>query len=277
MTEPAPDDIGAPPSPLPRAKAAERIDRVGSLSRRSLLVGAAGVGAAAWVAPSILTVDAAAAATCLKFVYPFGQFGDDIGLLSNDSPTLLLADPIDLLLTYSSTQPDGPARVRYAPGTSGTKSTDFIQFELSNNDYHGILGEFVELRFQFLVQGTSDPLLVRNLSFSLLDVDQSPGGGAGGGQWRDLVEVQAYAGSSFVPASVTPSSPADVVHQLLSSPPRDQVKPTPQALEVPDNSTAGNVDFSYTSPVDTLYVRFIVDDGPEAQQIGLWRLSGCTT
>lgn len=241
----------------------------GLVSRRGLLAGAAGLGATAWVAPAILSVDAVAAATCQPIVINFAKYSTGFEGLSNAAPTLWIGEPaFDATVTYDSDQDDGVAAIGYA-GSSGGKTTDFIQLELSN-DEPGVRLQYVQLRFQFFVPFTSTPLPVQNLSFTLLDVDQDPA--ITGSSWKDLVEVTATGGGVDRTPVITPAS-TDVV--AAPAPPPATVEPLLTAGQIADNSPDGNAVFVYSDPVDTVVVRFIVGEGPVAQQIGIWRFVGC--
>lgn len=242
-----------------------------ALSRRRLLVGAAGVAGATWAAPAILSVDAVAAATCLPFAIDFGPAATKINGLGNGRPPIVISgDGVDVVVSYYSTQLNGDARARYsAVDELGGEVGDFIRLELSNNN-PGTFGDYVELQFAFVDQTSGNPLPVADLSFSLLDVDQSPVGGTS--EWRDLVEVQALDGATPRTPSITPAS-ANVVTTLVPPPPA--VAPASFAGPVAVSSPDGNAAFQYSAPVDTLTVRFIADGGSQAQQIGIWQLAGC--
>ncbi len=179
-----------------------------------------------------------------------------------------------VFFTYASDQADGVAKAEYAPGPSGGKSDNFIQLELSNDD-SGALGQYVELTFEFVVQFTTTPFPVSNLTFTLLDIDQSPA--TFGTSWRDLVQVKATRSSSFVRAtSVLPGTfPPDVAYVPQVVPPLEEVGPQLLAGPADPSSAQGNAMFTYANAIDTLVVRFLVDGGPQAQQIGIWQLAGC--
>lgn len=243
-------------------------------SRRAVLGGAAAGVAATWVAPALLTVDAAAAATCEPFAVAWGDFESSINALSASPFPVGVGAHWQLDVSYSNAGMTGGGvdQVGYALTTPlGGETANFIEMQLHPNnppDSDGAAGEYTELTFVFT--DTIDSLLapVQGLSFTLLDIDLSTG------DWED--DVQLYASLGGVPVLLGPTDFTIVDNTVVAH----GVGPTYDefiAIDGPvaNGGTAGNVAIAYSSNVDTLTIRYTANSGIQAQQIGITGLTGC--
>lgn len=177
-----------------------------ALTRRGLLrVGAigAGVAGAAWVAPSVLTMDAAAAGSpCSTFStfnwapYTSGQAGT--GGLGNQ------VDGVQI--SIAAANPGGQAFAPNAVVQTGTFGAQPKWWQMRQNALGGGPdGSPAQLTATFSFTRVSNGLAVplSQFSFQILDIDRRDSAGSG---WRDEVWVTDTAGNpiAFTQAPATP-------------------------------------------------------------------------
>jgi hypothetical protein len=245
-------------------------------SRRALLGGAAAGAAATWATPSILTIDVAGAgaATCSPFTVDWSAFAASVDALEATGFPVPVGGHWQLDVSYddSGMAAGGTDEVGFALSSPlGGETTGFVELQLHPGnppDADGAAGEFTELTLAFTDTNDSLPAPVQGLSFTLLDIDLSTG------EWQDDVQLVATLGGAPVllaPGDATIVDPGVVV--AGGGPTFDSFT----AVDGPvDNSTTnGNVAISYSSPLDTLVIRFTALAGIQAQQIGITGLTGC--
>jgi hypothetical protein len=101
---------------------------------------------------------------------------------------------------------------------------------------------------------------VRYQSWRHLDIDN--------GDWEDYVRIGATDGSTRVPYSLTLGSVHEIAGDIIET----------DGANVADDSTAGNVTYSFVNPVATLtaeYMRGDDDADPASQRIGIGSPSFC--
>lgn len=260
---PVPDPSTALPTEAPLVASS-------AIDRRRLLKGAAVGAAAAWTAPAILSVDAAAAATvqCIPEVVSWTPFAVDIDDLENDPAQVPYGASGTLTLTFDGTTAPAPAS-----SLAGYADVDPLGNE-SDNITLGMTattaGDQVTLILDFDV-----PVLY--LDLTLLDVD------LGSGNWQDSIEVAAFDGVTpvaitagmytFNPTfvSATPSAPT-VTFTGISD-------PSGTGSGVPNTSTNANVALSLVGPITQVVLTYIAGTltpaTPQPQQIGIGPLTVC--
>lgn len=248
------------------------------LDRRALLRRTAVAGAVAWVAPQILSVDAASAATCLASAVNWGENQSTIDTI-NDFPA---AYPFTLPVNGSTTVDVDFVPIAPLTTTVGfivpvfpldaAPTTSFIELATSDADPAPAPGTIAELSLTF-----STPL--RYLSFSLLDVDR------GQGFWQDEVELlPTLGGSSITPAQATFTlHSGTITHTAIAGGDRfvATTDPSGTGAGAPNNSDIGKIDveYSFAQLLDKLVIRYLA--GPDessplrAQQIGVTNFTAC--
>lgn len=240
----------------------------GGFSRRRAL-GLATAGAVAWTVPTVITVEAAAAATCFATTVTWSDYDATIADYPDSWPFFVpigLSSDIEVGFDDSGTGA-GTGNAGYADliNPLGGASTSYIVLELEAT----ATGQYVELELVF-------SSLVSQLSFTLLDVDR------GLGRWQDQVQLRATRGGLPVPApTVTPGS-----LDLVASPIVDGVQvlaltdPSGVGDGTANNATTANalVDYGVGNYLDRLVIRYEAgpDEGvPQRQQIGITDMFMC--
>lgn len=245
-------------------------DQPATLDRRSLL-GRIAVGSAiAWVAPSIISVDAASAATCVTESTSWSSQQINIDALDTSSFTVGYGSGGVLTVEYDKTTAPAPpvAHAGYASVTPlGNQTADFITLEMDA----ATVGEETTLTFTF-----SDP--VEFLTFSLLDVD------LGLGNWQDEVDLTVTLAG--VPVLLAPGdatfNPVFVDHTVVGTSDvfTGIFDPSGTGSGVPNNSTDANVLVTYPGLVDQVVITYVAAGGgpnPAPQQVGITDLIFCST
>lgn len=238
--------------------------------RRAFLTKAAIGGAAAWVVPSVLSVQAAAAATCSNQVVinwsdwissipnlnPPGPGSFDIGIGSSSLCTVSFSD--------AGMTSGGTAQAVYASTTPlGARPDNFIEVSVDSVAD----GESCELTFAFTGTALTQ---VQNLTFQLLDVDR------GIGFWQDQVELTAsLAGSPVLATSVTTGPYTN--HTVFGSSDFVTGNPDPSGTGAgtPNTTTDANATVTYGPSIDKLVLRYTALNGNALQQIGIYFFEFC--
>ena len=201
--------------------------------RRRFLQRAAVAGAATWVAPTILTHQAAAAATCVALTTAWQSLGPPI-----PSGTTVYTGPPSLTFTY--------ADPTSAVTTSAVDST-FVRGGF--NTYHMQLGSVgtgagpVTITFTF-----STP--VTDLSFSVLDVDKNT---TGNPAYVDAIVVGGFLGGVLgtPQTATTTSNPLYVADTSVGTTYKFN-----GIANAPNASTLADVGFTFAAPIDTVVIEY---------------------
>jgi hypothetical protein len=238
------------------------------VDRRTMLLGAAAGAAAVWVAPAILSVDAASAATCVSQTLAWSTQEVNVDNLDTSSFTVNYGTGGVLTVDYDDTTAPAPptATPGYATVTPlGGETADFITLEMDAS----ATGQLVTLTFDFSTA-------VRFLTFTLLDVD------LGTGNWQDEVTLSAsLLGSpvTLAPGDITFNS-TFVSSTVVGTDNRFTgiLDPSGVGTGVPNNTTDANVSVTYPTLVDSVTITYRAVGGgpdPQPQQVGVGSLTFC--
>lgn len=218
--------------------------------RRTFLAGSAAATAAIWAAPAVTTLGRVAAATGSCGV-PLLQL-DWSGQRNNSRPdTIIAAD--GTRVTFTVLAPPSPSdrnfRVRHlaAGGTS-----DFLYLKSAKGG-GGARDLVLQIDFDRPVQ----------LCFTLLEVDAFPG------EWEDTVAV--VGSNSGTPVDL------DATDMVLQGTAVSYLGPnTVRGLSPAGGTAVGNVEVSYSSPVDRVTITYSDDSGGGTSDfVGLHDLRWC--
>lgn len=246
----------------------------GSTRRAFLTRSAAGaaVGGLIWVAPSVLTVDAAAAASC-----GVGGSIDWSGQTVNTSPASVLSNGVLATITKTtnaSAQVDAftvydplapPAAPTPVPGAGnfGGQSAKYYRLAMKNAPLNA------ELDLQFDFTKTAAVIKVNALKFTLFDID-----GFSNLNWWDKVIIETVpalaAFTATKPGATNPPTGAGTAASPLLG-----------AGTVADATNNGNVDIVFSVPVSSVKIRYIENKATannDNQYVGIGNLTwtGCT-
>lgn len=220
-----------------------------SVSRRTMVTAGAAVGVGAWVAPSILTYDKAAAAIGSCGTKPRQvDFSDWAGNLVPNNFTADDGVTVTMAIDNSDGVQDSFWRMRAFNGTINGRDNPAITGMSNANN-----GEGVIITFTF-----STPV---QPSFFLVDVDR------GNGSWEDSVEVQGFllGGSGIDPDSLTTGGSA------VSA-----INPRLVRGQSSSNSSNSEVEVDFQDAVDTITIRhFDRRNWTGFQWIGIHDLHWC--
>lgn len=264
----------------------------------------AGIGGAAagalWAAPSVLSLDAAfAVGTCGSGTTTFAWSSGGNNIRYNTAGKVGATTSANIDIRIISTAQSGvgnsglihhnwmtrsgaagalscgsAATTDYPMGNAGSFYT--LQMHGSTNSsctVAGTTGRSAEVTFGFFDAGTTTPHAVRNLQFTLLDVDLSSG------NYRDQVEVfingsgtvaSTGAGGTFTTASV-----GSTVQQVTAGQARWRGTNSADANSTTSNVTLGS---NNTTDITQVRVRFvdILGSAPQTiQWIGIGDLTFC--
>ncbi len=234
------------------------------IDRRSLIA-KVGVGAGiAWVAPTILSVSAAAAATCLPVSVDWTGFEGSLNVLQTTPFDVPIGGTETINLSFSdANMAPGVGTVSYASTVPlGGRGGGFIEMSIDATPGPPTQ-QYIELTFTFSAA-------VTNLQFSLIDID------LGAGFWQDQVTLFASRLGAPVllgPGDFVPSVPANITHTAVAG--GDQfngaIDPPDGQPGVDNTTTGGDIAITYTAPIDLLVIRYepgsLTDR--ETQQIGI--------
>lgn len=234
------------------------------------------VAAGTWAAPSILSVDAAAAATLLCETISWLPFAADIDDLPVDQAVIPYGTSGTATLTFDDTLVPAPTSsfAGYATVSPLGDETDQITLGMTATSLG--TGDQIGLYFDFDVP-------VQNLSFDLLDVD------LGTGNWQDRVGVRALNGASTVPltlagnATWNPTYVSGVSLAGIFLEFTGILDPSGVGTGVPNTgagSTDANVTISIPGPLDRLEIFYLAGPltpaTPQPQQIGIGPMFLCS-
>lgn len=227
-----------------------------ALTRRRLLrAGAigAGVAGAAWVAPSVVTMDAAAAASGCT---PGSAFNWES---YNNNDAGLVTDVAGVRITITT-----------SPGSQAVAPNMVVQTQAGSGANFGARSRWWQMRQNAIDAGNNSapaqqtatftftqtanpatPVLLSQLTFNLLDVDLQVATANNGGGWRDELWVTDAAGAAipftFVLASPTngPTGAGTAGNRWVG-----------QTGNIANGSPDGNVAISFTNPVSGFRVNY---------------------
>jgi hypothetical protein len=251
-------------------------------SRRALLAGAATGAVAVWATPTILSLDAAAAASgnpCTTQSFTW-QSGD----LETNNPVSRPIGSSFVNANYESHVGLGTGSAVSPGNTSQTSPLGGVN-NLMELDLHITgAGQYESVIFTFTTEmfGTI-PASVKNLTFTLLNIDV----GNGGADWVDDVRLYgkvngsiiggAYTGGTYVPAAFTNTgTDVSTTNNITDgSGTYDRALGTGGPASPLSTSTTGNVVVTFAGPIDYLEIRYIGNGGTQPQLIGISDLSAC--
>jgi hypothetical protein len=247
-----------------------------STSRRAFMGRAAAgvaVGGLVWAAPSILTLDAAAAASCGT-----GGTIDWSTVVPTTNPTSVTVGTVTAAITHTD-----PSGIGSAPdfsintGSFGGQSAPWYQLQIVNAQTNNLQ----TVTFTFTKQ-------VNNLSFQFFDIDQNTTT-SGVGRYRDAIFVSGVNAASTA-IGTTPSGLGANVNGLGTS--ASPFLPLNGSNNITDGS--GNATITFNAPVMTVTITYQAkapknaagtdlgfgggNTGWASQRIGIGNLSwnGCT-
>jgi hypothetical protein len=235
-----------------------------------LLRGAAAGAALTWAAPSILSVDAAAAAsiTCVSEVLSWTPFAADINDLPTDPAVVPYGAAGTLTLTFDGTTAPAPTLpiAGYATVSPLGNEVDNITLGMTAT----AAGDLVTLTLDFDVP-------VAFIDFELLDID------LGDGNWQDRVTVSAFDG--VTPVAIAPADYTVNPVFVAAVPVGSAVEftgildPSGLGTGVPNTTTDANVALTLTGPITQIVLVYeagpLTPVTPQPQQIGLGPVTVC--
>ncbi|MGZ4759853.1 MAG: hypothetical protein ACXV95_12395 [Acidimicrobiales bacterium] len=257
-------DLQAQPGPEPTSRRA-------FIARTTVGLAAAGV---VWAAPSILTVDAAAAGSCGVAVSTL-----DWSLVTTGAPgpssVSGQTNMHGVTATISHTDPNGraftdsfQALTLASAGARFGNATQWYELQMSGAS----VGDLQTATFAF-------NNALNSLSFTLLDIDQNNNNQTG--RWRDIVSVAATGATGSAVGFTTSAMGANVTGSGTTATPFSAT-----GSNVGNTSTAGNVTLSFTAPVKSFVITYNAaaptgstqTTGFDEQRIGITNLTwtGCT-
>jgi hypothetical protein len=247
----------------------------GSTRRAFLTRSAAGaaVGGLIWVAPSVLTVDAAAAASCGVGTHTL-SWGDATsatlnldGALPNSTTATVSGDTIrtaamgGVTATITYTNPNGVAN-------STTANSLGTCFSVINNQIGANAGKswYMQMKATAVNQHLTTTLTFRKagvliglnaLTFTMYDIDKVNGTGT---LWTDRIVVTGTLNGTPVPLTATKAG-AGANSPVIAGSGTNAVTATGGGnLNIDPSSNAGNVTFVFSGPVDTVLIDYIAPD-----------------
>jgi len=249
-----------------QAPGASPDDQAG-LSRRAMIGRIGGGAAIAWVAPSILSINAASAATCQPASMDFTLNALSLSTIQNGGTTTVpfgATGSIDVTFEPSGLSTGVGQFDVDQPTPLGGAFADFGSLNMTGQS----LNDFVELSFLF-----SSP--VDLLTVTLLDVDLGETLVGPVNFWTDRAQVTALNGVTPVPIGASTFN-ATFVDQPSAGVYEGIFDPSGTGAGVPNTSTDANIQINFLTPLDLLTIRYIAaGPGVEDQQIGVAFLDFC--
>lgn len=233
----------------------------GDLTRRDALRKAAvgaGVAGAAWAAPQILSLDAAAAQSCVPGTLDWDSFSTGATFTSTVINGITVTLSISALAGTTLAPLNGT--IRAAPNGGINQKGLYLGMDSSGPG----VGE--DVTFTFSVP-------VSNISFTLTDLDNLIGGANTG--WADRVQVLTPGYTSSIPVTFTPAAPAGNV--IGAGTGANPFRNSNTNFNYPNTSNRGNVTINYAGPISSFSYRYYQsptdDDGSSLMLITMMDLS----
>jgi hypothetical protein len=228
------------------------------LDRRRALTGLGVVAGTAWVAPQILSVDAAAAATCRSLVLDWdGAFAPGVAPVPSGSTVLVGATTVTLSWVFAgATNPVATSTVDNLFSRTGQPRSYHMQL----NSAAGATGPVT------ITLGFSSP--VRYLAFRLLDIDASSGPPPLVTGWIDEATVTALNGINAAPGtgSTLGVGTDTIVADTTFRGNRSVANPS---------ATDADIQFEFAGPLTTVTIVYRRAGATLGQGIGLSNLQFC--
>ena len=202
-------------------------------SRRAALGKMAAVGGAAWVAPQIVSMPAAAAATCAPGTLDWDSF--------TTGATFTSATVNGVLVTLNTTTLAGTTILASNRTIRASPNGSFAQKALQFQQLPNAVGVGQVITFTFDAP-------VSNLSFTIYDIDNLFGG------WGDRIEIIGAGYTSSIPGSFTPATPTGNV--IGTGTAANLFRGSNTNANWDDNSNRGNVTISYAGPITLFGFRY---------------------
>jgi hypothetical protein len=243
------------PTPNSASEESGGTDRRRFLS--AALVASAGVGAV-WITPEILTVSAAAAASCAN-----SGIIDWSGFTDGASPTSVTNAGVTVSLTKNDPSNQDPGNTNQGFQVSTIQASPLVKNYRIAMGGSGTVSAFVELLLVFSVP-------IHNLTFQLVDIDQ--------GGFIDLASVVAKLGAG-PDLGFTSSLPTGSTVTLGTGTNANPWVNSATGVNVPIGQSQGSINVSVVGPLDHLTIRqkraSTAAGGLGAQHIGVSNLKWC--